>query len=125
MRRHAEIGASIVEQIEFLSALTPIVMHHHERWDGEGYPMRLAGEEIPLLARVLAVADSFDAMTSESVYRRRLSYAEARRELLAGAGTQFDPALVDAFLEAMDRRALAGATGLLAEHRGDAPHLPA
>lgn len=113
VRRHPEIGASIVDQIEFLNALSPIIMHHHERWDGEGYPMRLAGEEIPLLARILAVADSFDAMTSESPYRRRLSFAEARSELEAGAGSQFDPRIVAAFISAMDRRALLGATGLI------------
>lgn len=125
VRRHAEMGASIVEQIEFLGSLTPVIMHHHERWDGEGYPMRLKAEEIPLLARVLAVADAFDAMTSESVYRKRLPYAEARRELVAGAGTQFDPTLVSAFLELMDRRALAGSTGLLDSARKEGPQLPA
>lgn len=125
VRRHAEIGASIVEQIEFLSGITPIIMHHHERWDGEGYPMKLAAEEIPLLARILSIADSYDAMTSDSVYRRRLSYSEARRELTAGAGSQFDPRLVEAFLQAMDRRALAGSTGLMADRRTEGPQLPA
>lgn len=125
VRRHPEIGAGIVEQIEFLSALTPVIMHHHERWDGDGYPMKLAREDIPLLARILAVADAFDAMTSESPYRRRLSYSEGRDELRAGAGTQFDPKLVEAFVEAMDRRALAGATGLIRQAHPEGPHLPA
>ena len=125
MRRHPEIGAEIVEQIDFLKALTPIIMHHHERWDGEGYPMKLAGKNIPLLARVLSIADAFDAMTSESPYRRRMSYSEARNELWAGAGTQFDPGLVEAFMEAMDRRALAGATGLVGTAYREGPHLPA
>ncbi|MDP2401374.1 MAG: phosphohydrolase, partial [Actinomycetota bacterium] len=84
----------------------------------------LSGEEIPLLARILAVADSFDAMTSESPYRRRLPFAEAREELLAGSGTRYDPKVVSAFIEAMDRRALAGASGLLATI-GEEPQLPA
>jgi len=125
MRRHAEIGAGIVEQIEFLSALTPIIMHHHERWDGAGYPMKLVGEDIPLLARILAIADAFDSMTSSTPYRRRLSYSEARNELFAGAGTQFDPQLVSEFMEAMDRRALAGTTGLFRASHTDGPQLPA
>ena len=66
---HAEIGASIIDQIDFLKSLTPIILHHHERWDGSGYPAALAGEDIPLLARVLAVADAFDAMTADTPYR--------------------------------------------------------
>lgn len=109
---HAELGASIVEQIEFLSAVTPIVLHHHERWDGLGYPHRLAGEAIPLLARILSVADSYDAMTTTRPHHTRLSIAEARSQLEAGAGTQFDPRVVAALLEALDRMAIAGSTGL-------------
>ena len=124
VRRHAQIGASILEQIEFLDAITPVVLHHHERWDGEGYPAGLAGEEIPLLARILAVADAFDAMTSERIYKKRLSFRDARRELKRGAGTQFDTGVVDAFIEALDRRALAGATGLLADSAGSEKQLP-
>jgi putative nucleotidyltransferase with HDIG domain len=119
VRRHAEIGASIVEQLDFLHSVTPVIRHHHERWDGQGYPRGLAGKDIPLLARILAVADAFDVMTSERPYRRRLSYADARRELEAGAGSQFDPAVVAALIETMDMRALAGGTGLLAEGRQD------
>ncbi|TLM94737.1 MAG: HD domain-containing protein, partial [Actinobacteria bacterium] len=111
MQRHAEMGATIVEQIDFLNSLTPIILHHHERWDGKGYPMGLVGNEIPMLARVLAVADAFDAMTSSRPFRAALSVAAARREIEAGAGTQFDPRMVAALLEALDRQALAGATG--------------
>jgi HD-GYP domain-containing protein (c-di-GMP phosphodiesterase class II) len=73
------------------------VLHHHERWDGTGYPDRLAGERIPLGARIIFVADAFDAMTSDRVYRRRLDTAEALAELERCAGTQFDPAVVEAF----------------------------
>jgi putative nucleotidyltransferase with HDIG domain len=115
MRRHAEFGAGIVEQIEFLDALAPVIMHHHERWDGEGYPIGLAGEDIPLLARVLAVADAFDAMTSENSHKPKMALPEARKELRAAAGTQFDPRVVAAMLESLDAQARAGATGLLAD----------
>ena len=71
MRRHAEYGTGIVEQIEFLNALAPVIMHHHERWDGEGYPAGLEGKDIPVLARVLAVADAYDAMIAESCVQAR------------------------------------------------------
>jgi putative nucleotidyltransferase with HDIG domain len=114
VRAHAELGASIVDQIEFLKSLTPIILHHHERYDGSGYPAGLTGEQIPLLARVLAVADSFDAMSTQRVYRKKLTYRQACEELRAQAGTQFEPRIVAALLEALEKRALAGSTGLLA-----------
>ena len=112
---HAELGASIVEQIEFLKSVTPVILHHHERWDGSGYPHRLSGESIPLLARILAVADSYDAMTTTRAFSEKLSRSHARVQLERGAGTQFDPRIVAALLEALDRSALAGATGLLSQ----------
>lgn len=124
VRRHVEIGASIVDQIEFLKSLTPIILHHHERWDGKGYPQGISGESIPLLARVLCVADAFDAMTSERTYAKRLSVRQARMELEAGVGTQFDPRVVAAFLDGLDRMALAGSTGLLASHMDLPSELP-
>ncbi|MDH4139834.1 MAG: HD domain-containing protein [Coriobacteriia bacterium] len=124
VRRHAEIGASIVEQLELLDAVTPVILHHHEHWNGGGYPHGLAGDEIPLLARILSVADAFDVMTSERPYRRRLSYAEARQELRSAAGVQFDPRVVSALIDALEARALVGRTGLLAE-LGPEDHLPA
>jgi putative nucleotidyltransferase with HDIG domain len=114
VKQHAEMGASIVDQIDFLKSLTPVILHHHERWDGKGYPVGLAAEEIPFLARVLAVADSYDAMTSERSYRPKMTASAARRELEAGAGTQYDPRVVAALLEVLDKQRLAGATGLLA-----------
>ncbi len=125
VQRHAEIGASIVDQIEFLKSLTPVILHHHERWDGRGYPHGLAGEDIPLLARILAVADAYDSMTTEHAYRKRLSPTGARAELEGGTGTQFDPRVVAAFFEILDRMALSGGTGLLAapDTRGR-PDLP-
>jgi putative nucleotidyltransferase with HDIG domain len=114
VRAHAELGASIVDQIEFLKSLTPVILHHHEHWDGSGYPNGLAGDGIPLLARVLAVADAYDAMTTKRTYRKRLTMAQARTEMRAQAGSQFDPGIVEALLDAFDAQALAGATGLLA-----------
>jgi len=116
VRRHAEIGASIVDQIEFLGAVTPVIMHHHERWDGTGYPSGLAGRAVPLLARILAVADSFDAITSVRTFRSAMPVSAARIELEAGAGTQFDPDVVRAFLAVLDHRAGVAATGLFADH---------
>lgn len=125
VRRHSEIGASIIEQLTFLHEVGPIILHHHERWDGNGYPMGLAGEHIPLLARVLAVADAFEAMTSTRAYRPALGYRRAREEIASGAGTQFDPEVVRVFLEILDERALEGATGLFADHGGERHELPA
>lgn len=123
---HAEIGASIVDQIEFLKSLTPVILHHHEHWDGSGYPMGLCGEDIPLLARILCVADSFDAMTTQSSYKDRMPFATACRELENSVGRQFDPRVVAALLEALDKQALAGATGLLvAPEAGMRTDLPA
>ena len=84
----------IISEIEALQQLVPIVRHHHERFDGKGYPDGLAGQEIPLEARILAVVDAFDAMTHERAYRKALSREEAVAELQRGAGTQFDPAVV-------------------------------
>jgi putative nucleotidyltransferase with HDIG domain len=124
MRRHAEVGATLVEQMDFLGAVAPVVMHHHERWDGYGYPAGLEGDEIPLLARVLAVADAWDSMTSDRAHRKALPLGTARRELAHGAGTQFDPAVVEAFLVVLDRGTLHAATGAFADDAAG-PHLPA
>jgi putative nucleotidyltransferase with HDIG domain len=120
VKLHSEFGASIVDQIEFLKSLTPVILHHHERWDGEGYPAGLSGESIPLLARILAVADSYDAISTKKAYGHRKSFALARKEVERGAGTQFDPRVVAALFTGLDRMAMAGSTGLLApaETRG-------
>ena len=97
MRSHPNQGARIVEPIPFMGEAVEIVRSHHERFDGSGYPLGLAGEEIPLSARIFAIADSFDAMTSDRPYRSALSTEEAVKEILAGSGTQFDPTCVEAF----------------------------
>jgi HD-GYP domain-containing protein (c-di-GMP phosphodiesterase class II) len=94
MRRHPEEGARILASVPFLARARDVVLHHHERWDGDGYPARLAGEAIPLWARIFSVADALDAMTSERPYGRRFTLDEALDEIAAGAGSQFDPAVV-------------------------------
>lgn len=126
VRMHAELGASIVDQIEFLKSLTPVILHHHEHWDGSGYPNGLSAEKIPLLARILAVADSYDAMTTKRSFGKRRTLAQARKEIRAQSGSQFDGKVVEALIEALDKMALAGATGLLApaDAKGR-PELPA
>ena len=98
MRTHPEIGRQLVEQIPFLRGAVPIVYHHHERWDGTGYPLGLKGEQIPLGARIFAVADAFDAMTFDRPYSRAISLEAARREIERSAGTHFDPRVVQTFL---------------------------
>jgi response regulator RpfG family c-di-GMP phosphodiesterase len=98
MRRHPEIGRRLIEKIPFLRGAVPIVYHHHERWDGTGYPLGLKGGAIPLGARIFAVADALDAMTFDRPYSRAISFAAARDEIVRCARTHFDPAVVDAFL---------------------------
>jgi cyclic di-GMP phosphodiesterase len=102
MREHPTIGAHIVEPIRFLEGAVDIVRSHHERWDGTGYPMGLRHEEIPLAARVFAIADSFDAMTNDRPYRKALSVEEAVDEIVLGACSQFDPDVVQIFLDLVD-----------------------
>jgi ribonuclease P protein subunit RPR2 len=97
MRSHPNQGARIVEPIPFMGEAVEIVQSHHERYDGGGYPRGLRGEKIPLAARIFAIADSFDAMTSDRPYRSALSMDEAVAEIRAGSGTQFDPQCVEAF----------------------------
>lgn len=99
LKQHSADGAEIVKPAKSLQDTIPIVLSHHERYDGRGYPCNLKGEEIPYLARVLAVVDSFDAMTSNRPYNRRKSYEEAIMELKGCSGTQFDPVIVDKFIE--------------------------
>ncbi len=101
MREHPEIGARILEPVERLRQLAPLVRFSHECWDGSGYPDGLAGEQIPLGARIISVCDAFDAMVSDRPYRGGRSTAEALVELRAHAGTQFDPAVVEAFEQAV------------------------
>ena len=91
IREHPKIGVRILLGLAALREAIPYVLYHHERWDGDGYPSGKAGEEIPIEARVLAIADAFDAMTSDRPYRTALSRDEALAEVERCAGTQFDP----------------------------------
>jgi ribonuclease P protein subunit RPR2 len=99
MERHPLVGWDILREIEFLGEAKLVVRHHHERWDGAGYPDGLAGEDIPLAARVFAAADVLDALTTLRPYRRPSSIAEARKMIAQASGTQFDPGVVKAFLD--------------------------
>ena len=99
IRLHPQKGAAVLRPLAiFYPDLGEGVLSHHERWDGSGYPRRLRGTEIPLPARIVAIADAFDVITHDRPYKRGLSAAEAAKRIAAGRGTQFDPALVDVFL---------------------------
>jgi diguanylate cyclase (GGDEF)-like protein/putative nucleotidyltransferase with HDIG domain len=98
IKAHPGLGANIVSNIPNLAPCVNSILHHHERWDGGGYPEGLKGEEIPIEARILAIADSFEAMTSARPYRPALSLEEVVKELRQGAGLQFDPKLVEVFM---------------------------
>ncbi len=104
MTQHTTIGERIVSRVDYLKPVARIVRAAHERWDGSGYPDGLAGEEIPLLSRILFVCDAYDAMTSDRRYRAAMPHEEARGELLGGSGTQFDPVVVEAFLTLIEQR---------------------
>lgn len=106
LRIHPEVGERICAPLRAAEQVMPVIRHHRERWDGRGYPDGLAGEAIPLLARILAIADAYDAMLSHRPYRPALSPTEAREVLRRGAGSQWDPRLVQLFLDALDAEAL-------------------
>ena len=108
MRQHPDIGARIVEGIPFLQDTLPIIRYHQERWDGSGYPLGLTGMDIPLLARIFAVADAFDALTSDRPYRKRIGTEEATQYLRDNAGRLFDPEIVAALLQLNEQGMLAG-----------------
>jgi len=108
MKVHPERGARLMQDIAFLQPLIPYTLYHHERYDGRGYPHGLAGEDIPIEGRLVAVADAFDAMTSNRPYRQGRSPELAREEVEKNRGTQFDPVIADAFLRAYDKGAIHG-----------------
>ncbi len=106
MKQHPTIGTSLLRNVPFLLPALEVVANHHERWDGTGYPQGLAGEAIPVAGRIVAVADAFDALTSDRVYRGRRAIGAAVEEIVRCAGTHFDPAVVEAFLRAFRKRSL-------------------
>jgi putative nucleotidyltransferase with HDIG domain len=111
MQAHTIWGAQLVETLPAFKGVIPLIRSHHENYDGSGYPDGLKGEETPLLVRILRIADSFDAMTTDRPYRKALSYAEACQELKKNAGTQFDPQLIDPFLASVKEHFLMRSLG--------------
>lgn len=115
MRKHPEVGARMIRDIPYLSSAVPMVLYHHERWDGTGYPEGLRGDKIPASARLLSVADAFDAMTSDRPYREALSAEVAYQEIIDGSGKQFDPGMVKALKQCWEvgdfQRILKGKNG--------------
>ncbi|HEY1017334.1 MAG TPA: HD domain-containing phosphohydrolase [Herpetosiphonaceae bacterium] len=103
MKRHPEIGAHIVEPMRFAVHVGPMILHHHERWDGRGYPRGIAGEAIPLGARIISVVDSYDAMITDRPYRQGLPVDEVVRRLRASSGSQWQSELVDTFIDLLER----------------------
>ena len=110
MKVHAAVGADILKSIDFPYPVEPIVRHHHEAWDGSGYPAGLRGQDIPMGARILSVVDCYDALTSDRPYRPRMTRAQAEQVLKERRGTTYDPWIVDRFLEILDRLEAAEAT---------------
>ncbi|NJN17874.1 MAG: response regulator [Oscillochloris sp.] len=98
IRQHPEYGARIIAPMRFANEVGPIILHHHERWDGKGYPQGLQGEAIPIGARVVAIVDAFDAMMTDRPYRRSLGIDETLRRLRGGRGKEWDPQLLDLFV---------------------------
>ena len=101
VKQHSRMGANIIKNIEGAEEIADIVLHHHERWDGKGYPDGLKGEDSALLARILTVADAYDAMSSQRPYRDRLAVEKVFRTLRDAAGRQFDPDVVEAFVRSL------------------------
>ena len=109
MKKHPEMSSTILEDIPLFKDIALYAKHHHERYDGRGYPSKLKGEDIPLASRIILIADTFDAMTSTRPYRKGLPYQVAYDELKEFSGSQFDPNVVEHFIKAMKREELTNA----------------
>lgn len=103
LRSHPANGVEIIRPVESLKGVCPIILHHHEKYDGTGYPDGLKKDEIPYLVRILSIIDSFDAMTSNRPYSQRRTYDDAVNELRNCSGTQFDPEIINEFIEMLNR----------------------
>ncbi len=103
MKNHSNMGADMLSGMKFLGRAQDWVRYHHERWDGRGFPEGLSGEDIPLEARILACADSFDAMTTDRPYKKRMSFEDAREELKRCSGTQFDPVVINSMMSVINK----------------------
>jgi len=101
VRSHVQVGASMIEMLGEMHEIVPLIRHHHECWDGSGYPDGLKGEQIPLVSRIIAVADMYDAMTSDRPYRKRRSHQFAVDELIAASGIKIDTRVAEAFLDVL------------------------
>jgi HD-GYP domain-containing protein (c-di-GMP phosphodiesterase class II) len=121
IKKHPEIGFEILHQVPLLADVLPGVLHHHERYDGKGYPYGLSGTEIPLMARIIAVADTFDAMSSDRAYRAKMPRAQVLAEIGRSAGTQLDPRLA----QLMQKINLAEYDALSARHAASEARLAA
>lgn len=111
MQKHPEIGFDIMNRVEGLKDVVGAMRYHHERWDGKGYPLGLKGDEIPMIARVVSVADTYDAMVSTRPYRKGLDPKIAFDEITKHGGTQFDPVVVNAFIQAFKNEKMGKGSG--------------
>ena len=102
IKKHPEVGAELIKDIHYLASAIPVILYHHERWNGSGYPHGLKGEKIPVIARIVAIADSFDAMTTERPYRKELTPEQAFNEVVSGSAVQYDPLIVETFQHAWE-----------------------
>ncbi len=102
IENHAGLGSKLLDRVQKMSSIIPGIRHHHERFDGRGYPGGLSGKNIPLLARIIAIADAYDAMTNRRSYHQPKETSEALQELKRCAGTQFDPDLIQCFVELIE-----------------------
>ncbi len=102
IKSHTIVGSDILKKMIVVPGASKVAKYHHERFDGKGYPNGLCGTDIPLNARIVCIADAYDAMSSDRIYRKALSGNVIRNELINGRGTQFDPELIDKFVEMMD-----------------------
>jgi putative nucleotidyltransferase with HDIG domain len=104
IRNHVNVGAQMLQALGEMHPIVPLIRHHHEAWDGSGYPDGLSGTRIPVMSRILSVADTYDAMTSNRPYRQAMSGSEAIEELRRCAGSHFDPNIVEVFLKILDEQ---------------------